>query len=168
MASNYRISWDLDTENGVASATVREKDEEGNFQDVDKVDFNAREINETLNSHVYLYGLSKFLQDRCSSTDTGPEKLEAMKEEFQQLRDGQWKKERSGGGGGGGVAGVKPEVEALARIKGVSIPEIQKSLKNYSKEQKEQIFGNEKVQEAAAQIREERKGYSDVDLDDMV
>lgn len=161
--TNYRVAWELDEDNMVATAILKQKDSEGEMQEVERKDFDLSTIEQAgLRQHVALYGLSKVMQDRSSGTPTGPEKLEAMGEVFQSLAQGQWKRERSGGGGGGGVA---PEVEAIAEVKGVSIAQASKAWKQQSDEQKEAIRSNlaDKIQE----VKERRKESGEVDLSDI-
>lgn len=162
--NQYRVAWELDEDNMAASAILKEKDENGDMQEVSRAQFDLSTIEQAgLGRHVSLYGLSKVMQDRTSSTTSGPEKLEAMQEVFDSLAQGQWKKERSGGGGGGG--GVAPEVEAIAEVKDVSISQASKAWKQQSDEQKEAI--RTKLADKIQEVKDRRKQSGEVDLSDI-
>ena len=66
-----------------------------------------------------------------------------MREVFSQLASGQWKKERVVG-----APTVSAEVEALAQLKGISIPDAQRALRAYAPEQREKIMANAKIKAA--------------------
>ena len=125
--------------------------------------FNAAEIHDSLKQQVSLYGYSKLLQDRASSIDLGPEKLEAMKEVAAQLATGQWAKERKIG-----AIVVSPAVEALAALKKITVPAAQAALKAYPKEVREQILGNEAIVAKAKEIAALRLDAEVQSLDDMI
>lgn len=158
---SYSLKVDLDDANGNVAVTVREKDG-GEFVTVDEGSFGMDGVHSDLIDKVALYGLSKLLQDRSSSVPTGPDKLAAMNDAYAQLASGQWEKERTRG-----APTVSAEVEALSQLKGVSIPAIQKALRNYTAEQKEAIMGSELVQSKAAEIKAAREEQPDVSLDDL-
>lgn len=161
----YRISWELDEENNVAVATVRKYNPESEeYEDFDSRSFALDSVRQ-LQDKIALYGLSKVLQDRSSSTPSGPEKLDTMENVFGKLQQGEWRAAREGGGGGGGIS---PEVEAVAEIKDISIAQAQKALKAMSKEDRAKVKENPKVKEVADRIREERKAQGGVELDDLV
>jgi hypothetical protein len=131
-------------------------------EEIDNETFPMADVAESVRGHVGLYGLGQFLQDRVSDTNTGPDKLEGMREVFEMLKKGEWEKERVSGG-----FTVSPQVEALARIKGVTIPQIQAALKSKTKEQREKILAHKSVTELAEQIKKEREGQAEVALDDL-
>lgn len=124
--------------------------------------FPASDIHASLHRNVSLYGYSKLLQDRSSDIPTGPEKITAMQEVAELLKNGEWEKERKVG-----APIVRPEVEALAQLKGCTVADIQASLKTYSKEAKEKVFANAKVVALAAEIKAKRESGA-VDLSDLV
>lgn len=155
--NKYRLKITRDAEQGKLSIVVLEGETE-----VESGEFSYNEIADSLKSTVALYGLAQLLQDRASDTPTGPGKLAEMKEVFANLVAGQFEKTRERG-----APTVSAEVEALARLKQVSIPAIQGTLKNYTKEQREKILGNEKVKALAAEIRKEREQSEAVSLDDL-
>ena len=129
---------------------------------IETKDFDLADVAETLQPDVSLYGLSKILQDRTSDVTDKREKLLAMSEVMERLSEGEWAKERVGGS-----PTVSPEVEALADIKGISIPQAQKSLKNYDPEKRKKILGNAKVVAKAATIKAARLEAKEVSLDDL-
>ena len=61
-------------------------------------------------------------------------------------------------------------IEAMAQLKGVDIPTIQKALKQYDKEQKERILANPAVVARAAEIEAERAASTGpaIGLDDLL
>ena len=147
----------------IASMTVSMNvvDAEGELKDKEVYSFS--EVAKDLQAEVSLYGLQKLLMDRTSQiTDSFRSKLEGMDKVMGGLVLGEWKAERESG-----PRSVSPEVEALAKLKGVSIPAIQKSLTNYTDEQRKKILANPKVLEAASIIRTEREAGQPVDLLDM-
>lgn len=123
-------------------------------------------VAETLQTRVALYGLAKVLMDRTSQVKENPvEKLAGMKDVFSRLCEGEWKAERTGGG----LGVVSPEIEALARVKKHTIPEIQAALKLRTPEERERILGHADVQKVADAIRKERAGVKEgVALDDLL
>ena len=157
----FSLKVDLDTENNAVSVIVREKDDKGNFNEIDTDSFPVSAISADIMTQVTLYGYSKLLQDRSSDTKAGPDKLAAMKEVADQLAAGQWERERRAG-----APTVSAEVEALAQLKGCSVADIQKSLRKFTKEQKEKILSNDQVKTLAEQIKNARESV-EVDLTDM-
>lgn len=161
--NEYSMVYELDDARGVVKGTLRLKDpDSGEFEAVETVEFALSEVPDALKTKINLYGLSKFVQDRASDTEVGPDKIPAMTEVYNNLRNGQWEKARVVGS-----PTVSPEVEALAEIKGITIPDAQKALRAYSKEQRETILKNPKIVERAAAIRERRATAEAVSLDDL-
>lgn len=162
--SPYRIGWDLNTDEGTATATLKQKNEEsGEMEVLDSETFDVATIEQAgLGSQVALYGLSKVLQDRASS-ESGPDKLEAMKSEYDQLAQGQWKST----GGGQGSGGISPVVEAIANLKGISLNAAAKSYKALSKQQKEAVKANPQVAEEIERVKAERQSSGEADLTDL-
>ena len=114
-------------------------------------------------AHVNAYGLNKVLTDRTSDIKDKREKLAAMDAVFEQLCEGTWAKERVVG-----AIVVSCEVEALAFIMKLSVPEAQAALAAYPKEQRGKILANEEVVRGAAAIREGRKDAVPTSLDDFI
>jgi len=121
----------------------------------------AEVVHANLHKNVALYGLSKLLQDRSSDVQTGPGKLAAMREVAELLQTGEWERERKVG-----APVVRPEVEALAEIKGCSVADIQNALRKYDKVAREKILENPAVVARAAAIRSKREA-TQVDLSDL-
>ncbi len=124
--------------------------------------FPVASVHQSLHKNVALYGYSKLLQDRSSDVPTGPEKITAMEEVAALLATGEWERERKVG-----APIVRPEVEALAELKGCSVGDIQASLRNYDKANREKILANPKVVELAAQIKARREAGG-VKLDELL
>lgn len=155
----YRTTVDLNTENMSVDVSIiaRETDEV-----VASESFAAGDIHESLRQQVSLYGYSKLLQDRASDVKLGPEKLEAMQGIAAQLAAGQWAKERKIG-----AVVVGANVEALARLKNISVPQAQAALKGYPKETREKILAHPDVVALAETIRAERGEQELPTLDDL-
>jgi hypothetical protein len=131
----------------------------------DKDVFAFEDVHSTLRDRVSLYGLKKLLMDRTSQIKDNPIlKLKGMGEVLTRLGAGEWSAERSAGG----LGVVSPEVEALAGLKGISIPDAQKALKAYSPEQREKILANPKIVAEAAKIKASREKEVPETLDDLL
>lgn len=156
--SAYRLSVELKPEDATVNVSVIDR-ESGDVVEVET--FQAREVADSIKPTVALYGLSKLLQDRSSDTDSGPEKLDAMREVFSMFKAGQYERERRAG-----APVVSAEVEALATLKKITVAQAQAALRKYTKEQREKILGNAAIVEKAKEIRAARE-KSDVSLDDL-
>lgn len=161
----FSMNYELKTDTMQIVATMRRKNEAGDFEAVDSTTLDYSGVAESVRDAVNLYGLSKLVQDRSSEVKAGPEKLAALREVFDQLVAGQWEKARVVG-----TPIVSAEIEALAQLKGVDIPTIQKALKQYDKEQKERILANPAVVARAAEIEAERAASTGpaIGLDDLL
>lgn len=116
------------------------------------------------NQHrVFLYGLNKLLTDRTSDQKNKFLKLDEMQIVFDLLITGEWAKERVVG-----AIVCSPEVEALAYLGKMSIPDVQAALGQYEKNTRTAILGRDDVQEAAKRIRKARKDSTAKTLDDMI
>lgn len=156
----YRTKVKLNTEDMAVEVDILEK--ESNEITVSEV-FLASEIHASVKQQVALYGLSKLLQDRASDVKVGPEKIVAMQAVMTQLASGEWARERKVG-----AIVVSAEVEALSRVKSITVPQAQAALKGYPKEAREKILGHEKVVAMAVTIRAEREGAESVDLAELL
>ena len=116
------------------------------------------------NQHrAYLYGINKLLTDRTSDQKDKVAKLADMQEVFDLLCTGEWAKERVVG-----AIVVSPEVEALASLQDMSIPDVQAALGMYKKETRAIILRRDDVHAKAKLIREARKDAKAKTLDDMI
>lgn len=156
--SAFRLSVELKADDATVNVSVIER-ESGDV--VESESFNAKELPDNIRPTVALYGLSKLLQDRSSDTDSGPEKLDAMREVFAMFKAGQYERERKAG-----APVVSAEVEALATLKRITVAQAQAALRKYTKEQREKILGNAAIVEKAKEIRAAR-GTTEVSLDDL-
>jgi hypothetical protein len=159
--TDYSFKFDLDVDTGAVIATLREKDEKDEFVSLDTKSFALSSIPSEVRAFTDLYGLSKLVQDRASQVPAGPAKLDEMQGVYDSLVAGNLERERKAG-----APTVSAEVEALAAIKGCSVADIQKSIRKYTKEQKEKIFANPAVVAKAAELRKVRE-TTEIDLDDM-
>lgn len=157
----FSLSFSEDFDNMAISVTVRKRDGD-DFVDLETENFKLEDVADELKNNIVLYGLKQVLSDRCSQVDTGPDKLSAMREVMSALASGQWKKERVVG-----APTVSAEVEALATLKGITIPDAQRALRGYAPEQREKILANPRIKEMAAQIRAQRSEAPAISLDDL-
>ena len=125
--------------------------------------FDLDEIGYENQTRIKLYGLNKLLTDRTSDEKDKGTKLDKMREVFDLLVSGEWSKERVVG-----AIVVSVEVEALAQIKELSVPQAQAALAAYDKDVRAKILGSEAVQKVAQEIRELRAATEVVSLDDMI
>lgn len=158
----FSMKYELDAAAGTVKAILRERNDADEFVEVASEVYKYDSLPEGITAMVKLYGLSKVLQDRCSEVEVGSEKIPALSEVFAQLSTGQWEKARVVGG-----TVVSAEVEALAQLKGISIPDAQKALSKYDKAQKEKILANAQVVALAKSIREARANKEATSLDDL-
>ena len=160
----FGLKVDLDPDNSAVVVQVVDRDD--NNKVVAERPFSAARVHESIRGKVALYGLSKLIQDRTSDKSVkehGEGKLEFMEAVLARLETGEWAAERTAG-----APTVSAEVEALAAIKGVSIAAIQKSLRAFSKENRQGILANEQVVAKAAEIKAARATADDVDLSEML
>lgn len=125
--------------------------------------FDFAELDEEQAHRVFLYGCNKLVTDRTSDKKDKLEKLAEMQNVFDLLCSGEWSKERVVG-----APVVSVEVEALAQLKELSVPQAQAALAAYDKEVRAKILGSEQVQQVAQEIRELRAATEVVSLDDML
>jgi hypothetical protein len=123
--------------------------------------FKYREV-EHFDAKIKMHGLNTLLQQRTSQTDIEAGKLKEIGEYFELLKSGEWARERVGGPGV-----VSAEIEAIAKIKGVTIPQVQKALKAMDETTRAKVLANAKVVEMAKAIREEREETREVSLVDL-
>ena len=109
---------------------------------------------ETTRQRLMGYGYAKWLMDRVSGVDMGQAKLDAMSEYLDLLREDKWTKPRQAPTSR--VTSVFEE--AIAALKGISIPDAQKALKGYDKEAIAKMKANEAVVAKMAEIEQERAG----------
>jgi len=158
----FGLKADLNVEGmSVDFKVINKLAKEGENPVTETESFKVADVHANLHKNVVLYGVSKLLQDRSSDVPTGPGKLAAMREVMELLQTGEWERERKVG-----APVVRPEVEALAEIKGCSVADIQNALRKYDKVAREKILENEKVVARAAEIRAKREATT-VDLSDL-
>lgn len=156
----FRTKVKLNTDDMAVEVDILDKE---SSEIVESEVFLASEIHDSVKQQVALYGLSKLLQDRASDTKVGPEKIIAMQAVMTQLASGEWARERKVG-----AIVVSAEVEALSRMKQITVPQAQAALKLYPKEAREKILGHEKIVALATEIRAEREGAEAVDLAELL
>jgi len=153
LSVSYSDSYEL-----VTFVAVDEQD-----QIVAKREYLVNDLPSDNSAHTHAYGLNKLLTDRTSDIKDKMAKLDAMDTVFEFLCSGEWAKERVVG-----APVVSCEVEALAQIMELTIPETQAALAAYSKEQRVQILGNEEVVTRADAVRKARKTKALASLDEYI
>lgn len=122
-----------------------------------------RDVHPSMRGLVWDYGIAKLGMDRASQFD-GPEKLEKITQVYDDLCAGVWERESKRG-----TVIVAAWIEALAEVKGATIPEIQASLKGYTDAQKEKIRANPAVEAKTKEVLDRRAGAgSTVNLDSLL
>ena len=122
-----------------------------------------RDVHPDVRGMVWDYGMAKLGMDRASQFE-GHEKLEKIAQVYDDLCNGIWERESKRG-----ATIVAAWIEALAEVKGATIPEIQASLKGYSDEQKEKIRANPAIVAKTKEVMDRRAGAgSTVDLDSLL
>jgi hypothetical protein len=126
--------------------------------------FDSSEYPDEIRDKLFSYGLKQKIVDSASEGESPDERLQMMVDCHERLLAGEWASEREGG-----ARVVSAEIEALARIKDVSIAAIQKALAAKDEETRKKILASKAVQEKAAEIRKEREAAAEdeVDLDDL-
>jgi hypothetical protein len=156
-----KMKVDYAVEDLLVMFKVVDEDDNDAVQASFSFDFDA--VHTSLKDRVSLYGLNKLLTDRTSGEKDKLAKLDAMEGYFDMLIAGEWAKERVVGAP---VVGV--EVEALAEIKDITVPQAQAALAQYDKETRAKILGGDDVQAKAKEIRETRADAEVISLDDMI
>lgn len=112
------------------------------------------------------YGLQKLIQDRTSQVSESTQaKFEAMKVEGERLRGGVWRVL------GERTATPKADpvlAQAIARIKGISVPQATAALSALDKETLKSMKEAPAVAAAMAEIRQEAQSAGSVDLSDLL
>lgn len=164
--SKYGLKVDLDPETMSVVFIVRERNDKGELEEITRKSYPYSDVHPDLDALTKLYGLSKLYQDRTSDkkvSEYGEQKLTFIDEVRDQINEGKWERERTAGS-----PTVSAEVEALAELKNCSVADIQKSLRKYTKEQKEKVFSNPTVVAKAAEIKSARESQIDIDMDDFL
>lgn len=154
-----RLSVSYDTPNGLV--IVKVLDASDKCLDEREYDFDALPTeNQT---RVAGYGLNKLLTDRTSEQKDKVAKLDEMDDVYALLLTGEWAKERVVG-----AIVVSADVEALAQLASVTIPEVQTYLGGLTKEERAKLYARKDVQELSATIRKARKEATPVSLDSLL
>ena len=132
-------------------------------KEIGRRSFDFDEMPDANRHRIFLYGANKLLTDRTSEDKNKLVKLANMSEVFALLMSGEWAKERVVG-----AIVCSPEVQALAQLQEMSIPDAQAALGQYDKEVRASILDRQDVQLLAKEIRESRKTTALKNLDDMI
>ncbi len=163
MSVRYGMAADAITDANVDTSVVVFIVKDENDREVDQLVIDGNDLPADNQQRAYLYGINKLLTDRTSDQKDKVAKLSDMQEVFDLLCTGEWAKERVVG-----AIVCSPEVEALAALQQMSIPDVQAALGQYDKDVRASILAREDVQAGAKLIREGRKAAPVKTLDDMI
>ena len=148
-----RFSWEIDG----TFVDVTDKEAGRSFT------YDVSAYSDEIRDNVLMFGAKSLFQARTSQTPAN-EKFEAFKALDAQLREGKWESDRAGAFGV-----TSPEVEAIAELKGCTIPEVQRALKGYDKAKRDKMYASSKVKELAEEIRARRAAAAEeLDLSDLM
>lgn len=130
----------------------------------DSIEFNRSDVSRENLPYLDCFALKTILSTRVSQADPD-DKMEQMRDVIALLKTPKWTKEREGGG----IAIVSTFVQAVAKVKGCTIPQAQQSLKSFDKEAKDKMRKNAKVVKAMRDIEaaQTKEAEDLVDLDDL-
>lgn len=121
------------------------------------------DIPDGMAGRLFWYGLKQKLADSVSDVPMGPEKLNGIRDTLQNLCAGVW-----GAAGGSGGPGISVLAEAVANLKGITIPEAQAAIKALTDDKRKALESGAKVQAEMAKVRESRKASPVAALDDLL
>jgi len=129
--------------------------------------FDTQDLPQNIRDKLAPKGLSVLLQERTSDIPKDQTQLvmDARESVFTMLKAGHWEKDADRSG-----PTVSAEIEAIANIKGISVAEAQKAMRELRKTDPklaEKVLGSKKVKDEAARIRKSRETTS-VDLSDLL
>ena len=153
MAKEVRMRWAEDLENLQVVGTDKLTGK--------TVSLSWEDVSEENRPRLACFALKTILATRTSA-ENADVKVAAMMEVAELLGSPRWDRERQGGS-----PTVSLLVEAVAAVKGISIPAAQKALAGYDKEAKKAIEGNPKVAAKMAKLRKLREESQEVDLGDL-
>jgi len=157
-----KISYDLECE----TVTFTLMSAHG---EVDSITLHTQEVTDKeLRTQLFLYGCQKLMADRTSQILDKKEKLAAMWDEWMDTvahpETPRWKAPKEAGG----VRSVAIDVEAVARVSGASIAQIQAKKKAMAADDWTKVISNARIKAAMAAIQVERDGATDVDLSEFL
>lgn len=120
----------------------------------------GNELPEVIQEEIFVYGLSKIVDDRLSQVPADLKIAQAALL-FEQLKAGNWKAERTGG-----IHLLPLVIEAIVAAKGCSPAKAQEAYRLLDEEQRIVLKSN--LAESMAEIAEARKAAEDVELDDLL
>ena len=150
--AKQRFSWDRNATKGTATKvdTVAEA----------KFTFDGFDLPKVIQEEIFVYGLSKIIDDRLSQVHSDL-KLDQARALFDQFKAGNWKAERTAG-----ARFLPTVVEAIAQIKGCSVASAQAAYRGLDEEQRVVLKGN--LAEKISAIEEARSKAAEVGLDDLL
>lgn len=153
--ATHGISVTRNTENMTVTFDLMNKAEE---KSEDQLTIAWDDIHEDCRDFVSLYDLTKILMDRESGTEMA-EKLAAYQSCFDEtLAIGKLNRDRKSGG-----PTVRIEVEALAKLKDMTVKQAQTLLQKYDKDQREQILTNPAITAMVEEMKAEEPAAGDLD-----
>ncbi len=150
--AKQRFSWQRNATTGLA---IKVDSETNTALEIDGMEFP-----EVIQEEIFVYGVSKIIDDRLSQVSPDLKMTEAKKL-VAQFAAGNWKAERTGG-----IHVLPLVIEAIMQRKGCKVAPAQAAYRALSDEAKTVLKDN--LSEAMAEIAEARKGADEVTLDDLI
>lgn len=152
-----KLEKSIDTENGVLTL---------GFTSGASVEVKMSDFPEEIVHQLALHGLSQKATDATAGKDA-EESEERVKAVIDALQAGDWTV-RGTGTGGGGAGRVTLLVEAVARLKDISIDEAKAAVAGLSDEQKKALQKAGSVKAAILQIKQEKLAKESSEGDDAL
>ena len=140
--AKQRIKREKDFETGSVTFTVLETGE--------SLTVNVADVSAELTNHLLVHAINAKVGD--AAADPKVDAMEAMSNVLQQLKDGTW---TSKAGGGGGQKSTQLS-EALVRVTGQDLADVNAKLESLSEDEVKDLRKNPQVKSALEDIKAER------------
>ncbi len=150
--AKQRFSWQRKANKGLAIKV----DSETNMA----FEINGLEFPDEIRDEIFVYGISKIIDDRLSQVPADL-KIDEAEKLVEQFMAGNWKAERTAR-----ARFLPTVVEAIAQIKGCSVASAQAAYRGLDDEQRIVLKGN--LAETISAIEEARSKAAEVGLDDLL
>lgn len=150
--AKQRFSWQRNADKGLA---IKVDGETNTALEIDGTHFP-----QAIQDEIFVYGISKIIDDRLSQVAAGL-KMDQAKKLVAQFLAGEWKAERTAG-----ARFLPTVIEAIAQIKGCSVAAAQAAYRGLDDEQRIVLKGN--LAEEISAIEEARSKADEVGLDDLL
>jgi hypothetical protein len=150
--AKQRYSWQRNADKGTATKVDSETEK--------SLTILGFELPKAIQAEIFVYGISKIIDDRLSQV-AADLKLPEMSKLTEQFQAGEWKAERTAG-----ARFLPTVIEAIAKIKGCSVAAAQAAYRGLDEEQRTVLKGN--LAEQITAIEEAREKAAEVGLDDLL